>query len=138
MDTYYLALIAAAIALLLLIETEYFSLKKEIRRVSDRNAKLDNGFESMTDWMTSMAENVARLDSEQERSQEQIAKLDSEQEKSYEKLAWLETEYEQKMFEKVEAEKDAAREFERSQELFNEGLRSITDFTGGLPQRGNR
>lgn len=124
MDTYYLALIAAAIALLLLLETEYFSLKKEIKQVSDRNAKLDNGFESMTDWMTSMAENVA--------------KLDDEQEKSYEKLAWLETEYEQKMFEKAEAEKDAAREFERSQELFNEGLRSITDFTGGLPQRGNR
>ena len=124
MDTYYLALIAAAIALLLMIETEYFSLKKEIKRVSDRNAKLDNGFESMTDWMTSMAENVA--------------KLDDEQEKSYEKLAWLETEYEQKVFEKVEAETDAAREFERSQELFNEGLRSITDFTGGLPQRGNR
>lgn len=124
MDTYYLALIAAAIALLLLVETEYFSLKKEIKRVSDRNAKLDNGFESMTDWMTSMAENVA--------------KLDDEQEKSYEKLAWLETEYEQKVLEKVEAETDAAREFERSQELFNEGLRSITDFTGGLPQRGNR
>lgn len=124
MDTYYLALIAAAIALLLLIETEYFSLKKEIRRVSDRNAKLDNGFESMTDWMTSMAENVARLDSEQE--------------ETHDHLEWLEGEYTQKVNEKVEAEKDAAREFERSQELFNEGLRSITDFTGGLPQRGNR
>ncbi len=124
MHEYYLALIAVAIAFLLLIEEGYRHLKIEIKQVLSKAERLENGFNSVTDWTTSVAENVARLDSEQDETREH--------------LQWLEREYSEKVSEKVEAERDAAREFERSQELFNEGLRSITDFTGGLPQRGNR
>ncbi len=124
MHEYYLALIAVAIAFLLLIEEGYRHLKLEIKQVLSKAERLENGFNSVTDWTTSVAENVARLDSEQDETREH--------------LQWLEREYSEKVSEKVEAERDAAREFERSQELFNEGLRSITDFTGGLPQRGNR
>ncbi len=124
MHEYYLALIAVAIAFLLLIEEGYRHLKLEIKQVLSKTERLENGFNSVTDWTTSVAENVARLDSEQDETREH--------------LQWLEREYSEKVSEKVEAERDAAREFERSQELFNEGLRSITDFTGGLPQRGNR
>lgn len=91
----------------------YFKTKiKELRKDAEL---LETRLDNMRDWVASTAQRVDETD---------------------EKCEELRREFDGTVREYVTAQTAAEREFERGQQLFNEGLRSITDFTGGtLPRR---
>ena len=101
----------------------YLCFDAKIKKLSKDAALLETRVDNMQDWIASTAQSVSGVEK----------RVDETGEKCEE----LRREFDGTVREYVTAQTAAEREFERGQQLFNEGLRSITDFTGGtLPRRG--
>lgn len=101
----------------------YLCFDAKIKELSKDAALLETRVDNMQDWIASTAQSVSGVEK----------RVDETGEKCEE----LRREFDGTVREYVTAQTAAEREFERGQQLFNEGLRSITDFTGGtLPRRG--
>lgn len=101
----------------------YLCFDAKIKELSKDAALLETRLDNMQDWIASTAQSVSGVEK----------RVDETGEKCEE----LRREFDGTVREYVSAQTAAEREFERGQQLFNEGLRSITDFTGGtLPRRG--
>lgn len=100
----------------------YLCFDAKIKELSKDAALLETRVDNMQDWIASTAQSVSGVEK----------RVDETGEKCEE----LRREFDGTVREYVTAQTAAEREFERGQQLFNEGLRSITDFTGGtLPRR---
>ena len=100
----------------------YMYFKTKIKELRKDAALLETRLDNMQDWIATTAQSVSGI----------ARRVDETGEKCEE----LRREFDGTVREYVSAQTAAEREFERGQQLFNEGLRSITDFTGGtLPRR---
>lgn len=100
----------------------YLCFDAKIKELSKDAELLETRLDNMQDWIASTAQSVSGVEK----------RVDETGEKCEE----LRREFDGTVREYVTTQAAAEREFERGQQLFNEGLRNITDFTGGtLPRR---